>query len=161
MQFLQLMESRHGVFHLGQLLSGLAKSGFDFKVLLEIVSAKFVVQTQLVVELLNIQLVGFPQFRRTFSWHLFDFLPFSLQVLKLIIILVGLIRCCRHFLDALNDGEFSFQSGLLFLFKFLHGLRTHFANAHRLEVFLFGIRSRHKFFHLSAVGQESLSCGKD
>lgn len=121
------------------------------------------VQTQLVVELLNIQLVGFPQFRRTFSWHLFDFLPFSLQVLKLIIILVGLIRCCRHFLDALNDGEFSFQSGLLFLFKFLHGLRTHFANAHhlRLEVFLFGIRSRHKFFHLSAVGQESLSCGKD
>lgn len=111
MQLLQLVEGRNNVLHIGQLFSSLAQVRLYFKIFLKVVSAHLVVETQLVVELLRIVLVVFPQFGSILSRHGFDILPFGLQVLHLVIALVGVVGSGREFLDAFNNLLLAFQVG--------------------------------------------------
>jgi len=122
-----------------------------FKIFLKVVSAHLVVETQLVVELLRIVLVVFPQFGSILSRHGFDILPFGLQVLHLVITLVGVVGSGREFLDAFNNLLLAFQVGQFFLLLFLGSLVAEFANERQLslEVLLLSVGSRHKVLRLT------------
>ena len=62
MQFLQLVEGTNYVFFVGKVLSRFTQLRLQLQVFLEIIFARFPIEVQQVVKLLNVQLVVAPQF---------------------------------------------------------------------------------------------------
>ena len=156
MQGLQLLESGYDIGFFVQFLRSLAKACLDFQVLLEIVLTEFVVELQLVVILLYVQLVGFPQLVGFFCRDERQFLPLVLEFFKLLVGLVGFLRRGTQYLDP-------FQNLLLFL-QVLFFLPVQFSlqfssflldDVHgRLEIVLEHIRCRKESFGFASVFDE-------
>ena len=85
MQFLQLIECADDIFFLGELLGSFAKLRLQFEILLEVILACFAVELQQVVELLYIELITAPQFRRLLCRYGLDVLPLLLQFLEFVV----------------------------------------------------------------------------
>ena len=117
MKLLELVEGADNILKFDELFSSFAKCSLDFKVLLEVVRTHLVVEAEEVVVLLNVELVVLPKFRSAFCGHGLHVLPVRLEVLKFLIVLVGILGRSYEFLDALDDGELLFKVVLLFRFE--------------------------------------------
>ena len=124
MQLLQLVEGADDVGLVGQLLCGLAKMYLLFLVLAEVVFAGFAVQTEHIVELLDVKLIVTPQLAGLLGRYILDLAPLLLQGLELLIALVGLLGGGDHGLDLIDDFKLLGQVGLFLCLLFLEELGT-------------------------------------
>ena len=118
-------------------------------------------EAQLVVELLHVELVVFPEFGGALSGHVFDFLPFVLEGLDGVILFVGLVGRYGCGLDGFDDFEFAAEVVLFFLFCCLKCFGTEFANEGHFgfEGRLVHIGLGHIFFDGTASSHEGVACG--
>ena len=84
-EVLKLVEGRNNILFLIEFLCSLAELGLGFKILLEVIFASFAVQLEHVVELLYIELIVLPYLVCLVCRDVFDFLPFLLQGLEVLI----------------------------------------------------------------------------
>ena len=131
MQLLKLVERAYNVFLVSQVLGSLTQLGLYLEVLLEVILACLAVKLQQVIELLHIKLVVAPQLACALCRHSLYLFPLLLQLLKLVIRLVCLLRRGGHSLYFLNDVKLLLQVFLLLLLLLLEHLGSLFAhNAH-------------------------------
>ena len=142
MEFLQLMESADDIRLISQFLCCFAETVLDFQVLLEVILAGFAVQLQQIIELLHVQLIVAPQLIGLLSGNKTDLLPFLLQFLKLLVVLVSLFGRGNHAFNLLNDVQLLLQVLLFFSLLFKEHLCAFFLdNTHlSLEHFFVLIR---------------------
>ena len=161
MEFLKLMEGADDIFFVGQVLCNLTKTGLGLEVLLEVFVAGDAVQTEHVVELLDIQLIVAPKFISLLCRHVLDLTPLLLEGLELLITLVGFLGGGNHGLDLVDDGQFLCQILLLLSFLLLEELGTLlFDNAHLgLEGFFDTIWHNLILFGIAAAIDVSLEAG--
>ncbi len=142
MELLQLMEGADDIRLIGQFLCCFAETVLDFQVLLEVILAGFAVQLQQIIELLHVQLIVAPQLVGLLSGNKTDLLPFLLQLLKFLVVLIGLFGRGNHAFNLLNDVQLLLQVLLFLGFLLKEKLGTFFLdNTHlSLEHFFVLIR---------------------
>ena len=163
MKLLQCVESGDHIFVFGELFGRFAKARFDFEVLFEIVGAHFVVDAQEIIELLDVVVKVFPRFGDLLGGDVANFLPFGLQGLEAIVLLVDVFGLRHHLFDFLDDIELALQVGLAGCFGFCRDFGAHFFDgSHETLIFLFvGIGSGHEIFGIAAFGYKGFAGFED
>ena len=90
--------------------------------------ACFIVEMELIIELLTVELISFPQLSSILSRNLLNLFPFSLKLFYFFIVLVGLFRRSSSRFDFLNDGLFALEVFLFFCLLFSSRFGAKFAN---------------------------------
>ena len=160
MELLQLVEGRHDVCLLGQLLGGFAEVGLYLEVLLEVIFAELIVQLQQVVELLHVELVVLPQLVDAGLRHELHLVPLLLEALELRVVLVGVFGRLQQVFQLFDDGEFHLQVHFL-LFLHLGGQFVPFVldDGHCVFHFLLqGVGCGHVVFGCSSCFGKLLAC---
>ena len=159
-QTLQLVDGGYHVFFVLQCFSLFAQTGLHFLVLAEIILAQFVSELEQVIELFCIELVVLPQFCGALGGNGFDFLPFGLELLELVEVLVGVFGGGGHLLYAVQNLQLACQTFLLLLFDFFQFLGAAVADdLHQGTEFGFcGVQFGNELFAVSAFIHKLLPC---